>query len=89
MQPASKMFQPVERKPRDQGYKDVPMTNTLDKLTRLSKFLACIAIAVFVVWRAYAYTDPKCVSALPQIMCAIFAVSMAFTGLALANNTER
>ena len=70
-------------------YKDVTqMTNTLDKLTRLGKLLACIVIGAVVVWRGNAYNDTHTISAIPQLMCAMFAIAMAFTGFALANEKD-
>ena len=62
------------------------MTNTMEKVVRIAKFIACFAIAVIVVWRGNVYNDPHCPSALPQIMCAVFAITITFTGFALAND---
>jgi len=70
------------------GDKDVQMLKAMDTLTRISKFLFCLAIAVIVVWRADHFSDPHCVSPLPSIMCCTFAVLITFTGLALANESK-
>jgi len=70
-------------------YKDVTqMTNTLDKLTRFGKLLACLVIGAVVVWRGNTYNDPHSISAIPQFMCATFAIAIAFTGFALANEKD-
>lgn len=64
------------------------MLKAMDTLTRVCKFLFCLAIAVLVVWRANQFTDPRGVSALPSIMCCVFAVLITFTGLAVANDRQ-
>jgi hypothetical protein len=60
------------------------MINTLNKFTRVAKCLVCLTVAVFVVWRGNHYVDAHSLSAIPQVMCAIFGVFIAFTGVALA-----
>lgn len=64
------------------------MSKTLDVLTRITKLIACFAVAVYVIVRANKFSDPMCVSPLPAMMCGTFAVVMVFTGLALASSSR-
>ncbi len=64
------------------------MSKTLSIVARVSKLLACLGIAAFVVVRSSQFSDNNSFSPLPAIMCCMFAVVLMLTGVALAHGSH-
>ena len=53
-------------------------------LVRFAKFFVCVLVAALLVWRSNVYRDPVSpYSMLPSVMCAVFALFLVLTGMAM------
>jgi hypothetical protein len=65
------------------------MDRTVSYLTRYTKLLVCLMIAIACVWRANTYVDPMSPpSVVPTLMCTAFAMTITFTGFALCSRSD-
>ena len=57
-------------------------------LMRPAKCLVCLLVAALLIWRSNVYRDPVPGSMVPSVMCALFALFLVLTGMAVGWEEE-